>query len=86
MSKKNSSVNLKNNFKNFEDLSRVFSNFKNRLDKTNKKTFLVAVSGGPDSLALVALSKAYSFERSSDSLKPFLRITFEFFLLILSFL
>ena len=61
MSKKNSSVNLKNTFKNFEDLSKVYSNFKNRLDKTNKKTFLVAVSGGPDSLALAALTKAYNF-------------------------
>ena len=27
-----------------------------------KKTFLIAVSGGPDSLALTALSKAYSYE------------------------
>ena len=61
MSKKNSSVNLKNKFKNFEDLSIIYSNFKNRLDKINRKAFLVAVSGGPDSLALTALAKAYNF-------------------------
>jgi len=61
MSKKNSSVNLKNGFKNSKDLSIVFQNFKFKLDKLNKKSYLVAVSGGPDSLALVALSKAYTF-------------------------
>ena len=61
MSKKNSSVNLKNGFENFEDLSKIFQNFKLKLDKLNKKSYLVAVSGGPDSLALVALSKAYTF-------------------------
>ena len=60
MSKKNSSVNLKNGFKNFKDLSKIFLNFKNKLDKINKKSYTVAVSGGPDSLALVALTKAYS--------------------------
>jgi len=63
MSKKNSSVNLKNGFKNSKDLSKVFKNFKFKLDKLNKKSYLVAVSGGPDSLALVALSKAYSFHK-----------------------
>ncbi len=60
MSKKNSSVNLKNCFKEFKDLSKIFSNFKSKLNLTNKKKFVVAVSGGPDSLALAALSKAYS--------------------------
>ena len=60
MSKKNSSVNLKNDFKEFEDLSKIFSNFKSKLNSTNKKKFVVAVSGGPDSLALAALSKAYT--------------------------
>ena len=43
MSKKNSSVNLKNGFKNFEDLSKIFQNFKLKLDKLNKKNYLVAV-------------------------------------------
>ena len=61
MSKKNSSVNLKNGFKDFEDASNIFLNFKNKLDNLNKDKYVVAVSGGPDSLALVALSKSYSF-------------------------
>ncbi|PDH20853.1 MAG: tRNA lysidine(34) synthetase TilS [Pelagibacterales bacterium MED-G43] len=65
MSKKNSSVNLKNGFKNFKDFSNIFLNFKTKLDDLNKKSYAVAVSGGPDSLALVALTKAYSFQRKS---------------------
>jgi len=60
MSKKNSSVNLKNGFKDFKDLSSIFINFKNKLDLLNKKRYTIAVSGGPDSLALAALTKAYS--------------------------
>ena len=65
MSKKNSSVNLKNGFKDFNDLSFIFNNFKKKLDNINKKVFLVAVSGGPDSLALVALTKAYAYYKKS---------------------
>ena len=61
MSRKNSSVNLKNGFKDHKDLSSIFLNFKNKLDSLKKKKYLVAVSGGPDSLALVALTKAYTF-------------------------
>ena len=61
MSRKNSSVNLKNGFKDYKDLSAIFLNFKNKLDSLKKKKYLVAVSGGPDSLALVALTKAYTF-------------------------
>ena len=57
MSKKNSSVNLKNGFKEFKDLSKIFLNFKNKLDSLNEKNYLVSVSGGPDSLTLAALSK-----------------------------
>ena len=60
MSKKNSSVNLKNGFKDFKDLSVIFKNFQKKLNHLNKKSYTVAVSGGPDSLALVALTKAYS--------------------------
>ena len=60
MSKKNSNVNLKNGFKDFKDLSSIFINFKNKLDLLNKKSYTVAVSGGPASLALAALTKAYS--------------------------
>ena len=65
MSKKNSNVNLKNGFKNYKDLSKVFQNFKFKLDQLNKKKYLVAVSGGPDSLALVALTKAYTYCQKS---------------------
>ncbi len=65
MSKKNSSVNLKNGFKESKVLSEIFLNFKRKLDSLNKKKYLVAVSGGPDSLALVALAKAYSFYKNS---------------------
>ena len=65
MSKKNSSVNLKNGFEDFKDLSNIFLNFKNKLDILNKKNYLVAVSGGPDSLALVALSKAYTYQKKT---------------------
>ena len=61
MSKKNSNVNLKNGFQNHRDLSKVFVNFKNKLDALNRNSYVVAVSGGPDSLALVALSIAYTF-------------------------
>ena len=59
MSKKNSSVNLKKSFKGIKVLSKVFLNFKDKLNLLNKKNYLVAVSGGPDSLALAALTKAY---------------------------
>ena len=37
MSKKNSSVNLKNGFKDYKDLSDIFLNFKNKLDTLKKK-------------------------------------------------
>ena len=65
MSKKNSNAILKNGFKDFEDLSKIYLNFKNKLNKLNKKSYLIAVSGGPDSLALAALSKAYNCEKKS---------------------
>ena len=65
MSRKNSSVNLKNGFKDYKDLSAIFLNFKNRLNSLKKKKYLVAVSGGPDSLALVALTIAYTFSKKT---------------------
>ena len=46
MSKKNSSVNLKNGFKNFKDLSNIFQNFKSKLDRLNKKSYTVAFQVG----------------------------------------
>ena len=58
MSKKNSNVILKNGFKDFEELSQVFLKFKTKFKRYKKQSFVVAVSGGPDSLALVALTKA----------------------------
>ena len=61
MSKKNSSVILREEFKNFDDLSNIYFIFKKKLNSSKKKIFLIAVSGGPDSLALTALTKAYSF-------------------------
>ncbi len=65
MSKKNSSVNLKICFEKFADLSSILSQFKKDLDKLKKKDFVVAVSGGPDSLALAVLTKLYSLETKS---------------------
>ena len=61
MSKKNSNVILREEFKNFEDLSSIYATFKKKLNSLKKKTLLIAVSGGPDSLALSALAKAYSY-------------------------
>ena len=66
MSKKNSSVNLKNNFKDFKDLSKIYLDFENKLDAYKKKSYLIAVSGGPDSLALAALAKSYSTNKRVD--------------------
>ena len=62
MSKKNSNVILKNRFSNYEELFHIYSTFKKKLNFFRKKTFLIAVSGGPDSLALTALAKSYSYE------------------------
>ena len=63
MSKKNSNVILKNGFQEFKDLSSTYIDFKKKLESVKSKTFLVAISGGPDSLALAALSKAYNYEK-----------------------
>ena len=41
---------------------KFIQNFSKKLKSLNKKIFLVAVSGGPDSLALTALAKFYSYE------------------------
>ena len=66
MSKKNSSVILKNSFQEFKDLSLIFNSFKKKIDKLKKNSYAIAVSGGPDSLALVALSKAYSYQKKNN--------------------
>ena len=64
MSKKNSSVILKNQFKDYKDLSNIYSLFSKKIKNLKKNLFLVAVSGGPDSLALTALIKSYSLENT----------------------
>ena len=60
MSKKNSNVILKEEFKNYKDLSNIYISLSRQLNFFKKKLFLIAVSGGPDSLALAALAKAYA--------------------------
>ena len=64
MSKKNSNVILKGGFKNQKEISVIYRNFKKKFTKINKKPIVVAVSGGPDSLALAALTKAFSYEKN----------------------
>tara|TARA_B110000967_G_scaffold153879_1_gene158443 strand:+ start:1315 stop:2355 length:1041 start_codon:yes stop_codon:yes gene_type:complete len=66
MSKKDLSVlNLKK-FNLNSKTSLIYSNFKSYLEKfIKKKTYLVALSGGPDSLALTALSKIYSNDKKN---------------------
>tara|TARA_A100001011_G_scaffold267562_1_gene276649 strand:+ start:215 stop:1237 length:1023 start_codon:yes stop_codon:yes gene_type:complete len=60
MSKKNSIVlNHKNCFSNSEQISYIYSDFKKKILKLKTNKFLVAVSGGPDSLALAAMCKAF---------------------------
>ncbi len=60
MSKKNSIVILKNQFKDSKEIANIYLRFKKKLNLFRRKFFLVAVSGGSDSLALTALSKSYS--------------------------
>ena len=64
MSKKNSSVLKLKDLRSNNKTSLIYSNFKSQLETSiKKKTFLVAVSGGSDSLALSALSHTYSIEK-----------------------
>ena len=63
MSKKNSSVNLKTCFEGIERFSNIYQDFKRKLTRFKTNSFLVAISGGPDSLALAALIKAYNYEK-----------------------
>ena len=62
MSKKNLNVNLRETFKNYPNLSRIYLSIEKKLNSFKNKTFLIAVSGGPDSLALTALVKSYSYK------------------------
>ena len=68
MSKKNSNVILKNGFKDIPDLNKIYLNFKNKIIQTRIKSFIVAISGGPDSLALAALTKALKSEKTLDQI------------------
>tara|TARA_B100001564_G_scaffold345247_1_gene343698 strand:- start:273 stop:1295 length:1023 start_codon:yes stop_codon:yes gene_type:complete len=64
MSKKNSNVlNLKSLVLGNKKTSNLYSIFKKNLKPLNKKkSFIVGVSGGPDSLSLSALMKIFSIE------------------------
>ena len=69
MSKKNSIVlNLKNCFSTSEQILDIYSKFKKKLVNLKTSKFLVAVSGGPDSLALAAMCKVISL---NDKKKKF---------------
>ena len=58
---KNSIVlNLKNCFSTSEQILDIYSKFKKKLVNLKTSKFLVAVSGGPDSLALAAMCKVIS--------------------------
>ena len=64
MKKKNSNVlSLKNQVLNNKKIAIIYYNFKLILKNCiNKNSFVIAVSGGPDSLALSALGKVYAQE------------------------
>ena len=68
MSKKNSNVNLNNCFKNNEELYKIYQIFKTKINKY-KKSYVIAVSGGPDSLALVALTRSHQKEENTKTFK-----------------
>ena len=61
MSKRNLNVlNPKKILENNKRLKKSYVSFKNNLKIIKNNPFLVAVSGGPDSLALAILSKIFS--------------------------
>lgn len=64
MSKKDLNAILKNGFKDHKEFLEIYLNFQKQLNSLKKRIFLIAVSGGPDSLALSALSKAYSYNNN----------------------
>ena len=66
MNKKDSSVLKLKDLVSNKNISIIYSNFRSQLNYSIKKNpFLVAVSGGPDSLALSALSNIYSKEKKN---------------------
>ena len=66
MSKKNSNVILKSAFKNNAEISKIYLDFKKELNNSRTYSYAIAVSGGPDSLALVALAKELSMESKKN--------------------
>tara|TARA_A100001015_G_scaffold63913_1_gene70543 strand:- start:1009 stop:2028 length:1020 start_codon:yes stop_codon:yes gene_type:complete len=64
MSKKNSNVNLRFNFENSEKILQIYLDFKKKIRNLKNKSFVVAISGGADSLALAALTKLLSQENN----------------------
>ena len=63
MSKKNSSVpSLNNIVLKDKKISKIYQLFKKRISFLKKKKIIIGVSGGPDSLALAALSRVYEYE------------------------
>ena len=69
MSKKNSSAILKDIFNTNKEFLNIYKSFKKKLDKLAYKKFLVAVSGGADSLALTILAKIYGNEKKTKVVK-----------------
>ena len=65
MSKKNSNAILKSAFKESLNLHEVYLDLERKINKLRNNIFVVAVSGGPDSLALAALTKLYYSENKS---------------------
>ena len=64
MSKKNLSVlSLNKKIISDEKINDIYIKFKKKLNKFKNKSFIVAVSGGPDSLALTALSRCFEIEK-----------------------
>ncbi len=63
MSRKNLNAILKNGFKDHVDLNKTYLEFRKKINYLKLKSCTLAISGGPDSLALAALFKAYSFEK-----------------------
>ena len=63
MSKKNSSVpSLNNIVLKDKKISKIYQLFKKKISFLKKKKIIIGVSGGPDSLALAALSRVYEYE------------------------
>ena len=65
MSEKNSSVNLKNGFKDLKDLSNIFQNFKNKLDNLNKEELFSCSLRRARQSCFSSFVKAYSFLKKS---------------------